>query len=90
MRDDGRAQDGGVVWRCGGVDGRPGKVDASVPTLEMDRWKTTSTASVSASDRCVTQSRYLVELGHPVLNVRLLCDISLVLGSDIRHPFIMG
>ena len=26
-------------------------------------------------------------LGHPALDVRL-CDVCLVLGSDIRHPFI--
>ena len=27
--------------------------------------------------------------GHPALDVRL-CDVCLVLGSDIRHPFIKG
>uniref|UniRef100_M8C0S1 Malectin-like domain-containing protein n=1 Tax=Aegilops tauschii TaxID=37682 RepID=M8C0S1_AEGTA len=31
--------DGGVVWRRGAVDGRPGKVDGSVAALEMDQWK---------------------------------------------------
>ena len=36
-RVDGYVQDAGVVWRHGGVDDRPGKVDVSVPALEMDR-----------------------------------------------------
>ena len=27
---------GGAVWRRGGVDGKAGNVDASVPTLKMD------------------------------------------------------
>lgn len=30
MQCDGRAQDGGVVWRRGGIDGRPGKVNAMI------------------------------------------------------------
>jgi hypothetical protein len=90
VRMDGYVQDGGVVWRRGGVDGRPDKVDASVPALEMDRWKTAVAAYESAPDRCVTQSRYVAGLGHPALNVRLWCDVCLVFGSDIRHPFIKG
>ena len=28
---DGRAHDGGVVWRRGSIDGRPGKVNAMIP-----------------------------------------------------------
>jgi hypothetical protein len=28
---DGCAEDGGVVWRRGGIDGRPGKVNAMIP-----------------------------------------------------------
>ena len=58
MRLDGRAQGGRAVWRHGGVDGRPGKVCASVPALEMDRWKTAAVAFESALDRCVIQSRH--------------------------------
>ena len=54
MRLDGRAQGGRAVWRHGGVDGRPGKAGASVPALEMDRWKTAAVASESALDWCVT------------------------------------
>ena len=45
---------------------------------------------VTAPDRCVTQSRYVVRLGHLTLDVRLWCNVCLVLGSDIRHPFIKG
>ena len=44
----------------------------------------------SAPDRCVTQSRYVARLGHPALDVRLWCDVCLVLGLDIRHPCIKG
>jgi hypothetical protein len=85
---DGYVQDGGVVWRRGGVDGRPGKVDASVPALELDRWKMAAAASESVPVRCVTQSWYVAGLGHPALDVRLWCGVCLVFGSDIRHPFI--
>ena len=87
---DGYVQDGGVVWHRGGVDGRPGKVDASVPALEMDRWKMAVAASESAPVRCVTQSWYVAGLGHSALDVRLWCYVCLVFGLDIRHPFIKG
>jgi hypothetical protein len=30
MQYDGHAQDGGVVWRRGGIDGRPGKVNVMI------------------------------------------------------------
>ena len=86
-RVDGFVQDGGVVWRRGGVDGRPGKVDGSVPALEMDRWKMAAAASESAPDRCATQSRYVAGLGHPALDVRVWCDVRLILGLNIRHTF---
>lgn len=39
MCDDGRALGGGVVWHCGGIDGRLGKVDALVHPLKMDQWE---------------------------------------------------
>ena len=89
-RVDRDMQDGGVVWHHGGVDGRPGKVDASVPALEMDRWKMAAVASESGSVRYGTQSRYVAGLGHPALDVRVWCDVRLVLGPDIRHTFING
>ena len=53
-RVDGYAQHGAVFWRRGGVNGRHGKVGASVPALEMDRWKTVATTFESVPDRCVT------------------------------------
>ena len=43
--------DDGVVWRRGGVDGGPGKVDGSVSALEMDRWKMAAAVFESASVR---------------------------------------
>ena len=42
----------------------------------------------SASNRFVPQTQYVAWLGPPTLDVRLLCDVCLVLGSDYRHPFI--
>ena len=45
---------------------------------------------MSAPDRRVTQSRYVARMGHPALDVRIWCDVCLVLGSDIRHHCIKG
>jgi hypothetical protein len=54
----------------------------------MDRWKTAAASSESAPDWCVPQTTYMAWLGPPVLDVRLRCEVCLVLGSDYRHPFI--
>ena len=43
---------------------------------------------MSASDRFASQTQYVAWLEHPALDVRNLCDVCLVLGSDYRHPFI--
>ena len=78
---------------------RPGKVDASVHALRMDRGKTEVTALCSV---CVWYSlrvrrtgvlpspAYVAWMGHPSLDVRLSCDVCLVFGPDIRHTFIKG
>ena len=47
-------------------------------------------ASESASVQYGTQSRCVAGLGHPALDVRVWCDVRLVLGPDIRHTFING
>ena len=44
------AQDGGAVWRRGGVDGRPDKVDALIPILKMGSRK----MAAAASGACAT------------------------------------
>uniref|UniRef100_M8BQV8 Serine carboxypeptidase-like 19 n=1 Tax=Aegilops tauschii TaxID=37682 RepID=M8BQV8_AEGTA len=63
--------DGGVVWHHGGVDCGPGKVGASVPALEMDKWKTAAAAYESVPDRCVPETRqHAAWLVHPALNLR--------------------
>ncbi|KAE8805767.1 Serine carboxypeptidase-like 19 [Hordeum vulgare] len=49
-RVSGYVQDGGVVSRHGDVDDGPGKVDESVPALEMDRRKMAVTSFESAPD----------------------------------------
>ena len=85
---DGLAQEDRAVWLRGGVDGRPGKVVASVSALKMDRWMTAAADSESAPDWCVPQTGYMAWLGPPVLDVRLRCVVCLVLGSDYRHPCI--
>lgn len=77
---------------------RPRKVDASVSALKMDRWKTKVTtlaaSACSAHWECVGSivpaSGIMAWLGHPALDVRIWCDVCLVLGSDIRYPFIKG
>ena len=67
---------------------RPGKLGALVFALKMDWWKTAATTHESASDRFVPQTQYVARLGPPALDVRLWCNVCLVLGSDYRHPFI--
>ena len=67
---------------------RPSKVGALVFALKMDWWKMAATTHESASDRCIPQTQYVAWLGPPVLDVRHLCDVCLVLGSDYRHTFI--
>ena len=54
----------------------------------MDQWKTAATTYESASDPFAPQTQYVAWLGPPALDVRHLCDVCLVLGSDYRHPFI--
>ena len=88
MRVDGLAQEDGAVWRRGGVDGRPSKIDASIPVLKMDRWKTAAVASESAPDRCVLHTRQVAWLGTQVLDVRLGYEVCLVLSPEYLHPFI--
>jgi hypothetical protein len=67
---------------------RPGKVGALVSALKMNWWKAAATTHESASDRFVPQTQYVAWLGPPALDVKLWCDVCLVLGSDYRHPFI--
>jgi hypothetical protein len=100
MRVDGLAQEDDVVWRRGGVDGREtwhGRCvsfcseDGSMEDGGVGRCRMRSGAHCECSGPvCVTQSRYVARLGHPALDVRLWCDVCLVLGSYIRYPFIKG
>jgi hypothetical protein len=39
MLDDGCTHDGGSIWRHGGIDGRPGKDNVSIPGLKIGRRK---------------------------------------------------
>ena len=50
MHDDGRVQGGVTVWRRGGVDGRPGTVNALIHVLKMG-WRKTAAA---VSGTCAT------------------------------------
>ncbi|KAE8813452.1 u-box domain-containing protein 7 [Hordeum vulgare] len=54
---DDYVQDGGAVWRRGGVDDRPSKEDVSDLALEMEWWKMVEAASESAPDRYGIQSQ---------------------------------
>jgi hypothetical protein len=48
VHDDGRAQEGGAVWRRGGVNGRPGKVVAWIPVVKMSSRKMEAATSERA------------------------------------------
>ena len=63
--DDGRAQDGGVVWRRGGVDGREtwhGRCNNT--SLKMDWWQVATAASYPAGV-LVEECAGLVVVGAP-------------------------
>ena len=45
-------------------------------------------ASESTPDQCVPQTRQVARLGSQVLDVRLGCDVCLVLGPGYLRPFI--
>ena len=54
----------------------------------MERWQLAAAASESTPDQCVPQTRQVARLGSQVLDVRLGCDICLVLGPGYLRPFI--
>ena len=54
----------------------------------MERWQLAATASESTTDQCVPQTRQVARLGSQVLDVRLGCDVCLVLGPGYLRPFI--
>ena len=66
------------------------KVDGSVSALEMDQWKMAAAASESASVGYETQPRCVAGLEHPALDIRVWCDVRLVLAPDIQHTLING
>ena len=95
MRGDGLVQEEEAVWRHGGVDGREawqGWCFSSA--LRMDR----GVMEVTALATCGAHREYarsvwdpiqvVAWMGHPALDVRLWCDVCLVLGPDIWHAFI--
>ena len=53
------------------IDSRPGKVDASVSFLKMDRWKMAMMTYESALDRFMPHTWYVPWLGPPALDVSL-------------------
>ena len=67
---------------------RIGKVGVLVSALKMDWWKTMATTHESVPDRFVPQTKYVARLGPPALDVRLWCDVCLVLGCGLPAPFI--
>ena len=54
----------------------------------MERWQLAAAASESTPDQCVPQTRQVARLGSQVLDVRLGCDVYLVLGTGYLHTFI--
>jgi hypothetical protein len=65
---DARRTYNGAVWRCGGINGRPSKVNALIPDLKMGWWnmavKTSGACAmvrvVGLLDRFVLLARYWV------------------------------
>ena len=56
----------------------------------MERWQLAAAASEGTPDQCVPQTRQVARLGSQVLDVRLGCDICLLLGPGYLRPFING
>ena len=54
----------------------------------MERWQLAAAASESTPDQCVSQTRQVARLGSQILDVRLGCDVYLVLGPGYLRPFI--
>ena len=54
----------------------------------MERWQLAVAASESTPDQCVPQTRQVDRLGSQVLDVKLGCDVCLVLGLGYLCPFI--
>ena len=55
----------------------------------MEQWQLAAgVASGSTPDQCVPQTRQVARLGSQVLDVRLDCDVCLVLGPGYLRPFI--
>ena len=54
----------------------------------MERGQLAVAAFESTPDQCVPQTRQVARLGSQVLDVRLGCDVCLVLGPGYLRPFI--
>ena len=54
----------------------------------MERWQLAAAASESTPDQWVPQTRQEARLGSQVLDVRLGCDVCLVLGPNYLRLFI--
>ena len=54
--DNGHVLDSGVVWRRGGIDGRPDKVNALILVLKIRRQKTTPEAALERAHVVPTES----------------------------------
>ena len=71
---------------------RPGTVGASVLLLGMT--EVTALEACGAHSECARSVWDPIQVvtwtGHPALDVRISCDVCLVLGSDIRHHCIKG
>ena len=59
-----------------------------ITVLKIERWQLAAAASESTPDQCVSQTRQVARLGSQVLDVRLDCDVCMVLGPGYLRPFI--
>ena len=85
MRGDGLAREEDDVWRHGGINGRESSKGQCISFCSEDGLvEDGGDDTESASEQFVPPTRYVAWLGPLSLDVRHLCDVCLVLGSDYR------
>ena len=94
---DGLAQEQEAVWHHDDVDGREawqGRCFSSALRMDQGMMEVTALPACGAHWECAGQVwgpiQVVAWMGHPALDVRLWCDVCLVLGPDIGHTFIKG
>ena len=95
MHGDGLVQKEEAVWRHDGVDGREacqGRYISSALRMNRGKMEVTALAACGAHWECARPVwdpiQVVAWMGHLGLDVRLWCDVCLVLGPCYLRPFI--